>query len=214
MTQVVSLRTAAGAYLKQGEGGLSPLERVMRRYLSVIAAMAVLGAAVTGAWAGGRSCSGGSCDGGTPVKAAGHKGQSSITQVAAADANFSTLVSLLKATGLDEVLADQDGEFTVFAPTNTAFAKLPKETLASLARPENAEQLKQILTYHVVKGAVTSDQLSDGEKVKTVSGKKVTVRIDGGSILVNASGVTKADIKAGNGVIHVIDTVLLPPAKG
>ncbi len=171
----------------------------------VLAAVGVMGIGAAGLAHAG---DGGGCGSSTAVTS--QKGAKSITQIAAADANLSTLVSLLSATGLDKVLANHDAEFTVFAPTNTAFAKLPKETLESLARPENADQLKQILTYHVVKGTVTSDQLSDGEKVKTVSGKKIVFKVDGGSILVNNSGVTKADIKAGNGVIHVIDTVLMP----
>ena len=132
-----------------------------------------------------------------------------IVDIAASNDDFSTLVAAVQAAGLVDTLKG-DGPFTVFAPTNAAFAKLPAGTVESLLEPENKDQLVSILTYHVVPGAVTSDQLA-GERlnVATVQGK--TVHIDGTSgVKVNNATVTTADIAATNGVIHVIDTVLLP----
>lgn len=138
-----------------------------------------------------------------------------IVEIAAADENFSTLVSAVQAAGLGETLADESKEYTVFAPTNDAFAKLPAGTLDSLLLPENKDTLTGILTYHVVEGAVASDKLSNGQKIKTVNGAELTVQIENGSVyVVDAKGgramVTKPDIKATNGVIHVIDSVVLP----
>jgi uncharacterized surface protein with fasciclin (FAS1) repeats len=136
-----------------------------------------------------------------------------IVEVAASNPNFKTLVAAVKAADLVETLSGP-GPFTVFAPTEAAFKKLPKGTLNKLLLPENKEKLKQILTYHVVSGAVESKTLKSG-KVETVEGGslKVVVRKGKGGITVNKSKVIKADIKASNGVIHVIDTVLLPPEK-
>lgn len=134
-----------------------------------------------------------------------------IVSIAAGNKKFSTLVTALKAAGLVETLSAA-GPFTVFAPTNAAFAKLPKATLAKLLKPENKEQLKKILTYHVVSGAVTSKMLKSG-KVATVEGGNVTVKIRGKKVRVNNAKVIMADVKASNGVIHAIDTVLMPPTK-
>lgn len=136
-------------------------------------------------------------------------GEPDIVDVAASNDQFSTLVAAVQAGGLVETLKG-DGPFTVFAPTNAAFAKLPAGTVESLLEPENRAQLVSILTYHVVPGAVTSDQLA-GQRltVETVQGQ--TVHIDGrDGVTVNGANVTTADITASNGVIHVIDEVLLP----
>ena len=132
-----------------------------------------------------------------------------IVDIAASDSDFSTLVAAVQAAGLVETLKG-DGPFTVFAPTNAAFAALPAGTVESLLRPENKEKLTAILTYHVIPGAVTSDQLA-GKRldVATVNGK--TVHVDGRKgVKVNKANVVTADIMASNGVIHVIDRVLLP----
>ncbi|TAG15741.1 MAG: fasciclin domain-containing protein [Rhodobacterales bacterium] len=132
-----------------------------------------------------------------------------IVDIAASDDQFSTLVAAVTAAGLVDTLKG-DGPFTVFAPTNAAFEALPAGTVESLLKPENKDQLIKILTYHVVPGAVTSDQLA-GQRlnVETVQGQ--TVHIDGrNGVKVNKSRVTTADIIASNGVIHVIDQVLLP----
>jgi uncharacterized surface protein with fasciclin (FAS1) repeats len=135
-----------------------------------------------------------------------------IVTLAAGNKNFTTLVSALKAADLVDTLSAQ-GPYTVFAPTNTAFAKLPKATLANLLKPENKEQLKKILTYHVIPGAVTSKMLKSGEKVATVEGGNVTVSISGKKVKINNANVILADVKASNGIIHAIDTVLIPPTN-
>ncbi len=132
-----------------------------------------------------------------------------IVDIAASNDDFSTLVAAVSAAGLVDTLKS-DGPFTVFAPTNDAFAALPAGTVESLLEPANKDKLVQILTYHVVPGAVTSDQLAGKQlSVATVEGGKVNV--DGRrGVKVNSSNVTAADIMASNGVIHVIDAVLLP----
>lgn len=132
-----------------------------------------------------------------------------IVEVAAANPSFSTLVTAVKAAGLAEVLSGS-GPFTVFAPTDAAFAALPKGTLEKLLKPENREMLQKILTYHVVPGAVESQTLKSGQ-VKTVEGSSVTVLVMNEGVMVNNARVTTADIKATNGVIHGIDKVILPP---
>ena len=132
-----------------------------------------------------------------------------IVDIAAGDENFTTLVAAVQAAGLVDTLKS-DGPFTVFAPTNDAFAALPAGTVENLLKPENKDQLVAVLTYHVVPGAVTSDQLA-GQRlnVETVQGQTVHVNGTNG-VHVNSSRVTTADIIATNGVIHVIDKVLLP----
>jgi uncharacterized surface protein with fasciclin (FAS1) repeats len=132
-----------------------------------------------------------------------------IVDIASANPTFSTLVRALKAAGLVETLSGRT-QFTVFAPTNEAFAALPKGTLESLLKPENRDSLGKILTYHVVPGAEESRSLRPGA-VPTVEGNPVNVRISHGRIQVNRSRVVAADVRASNGVIHVIDRVLIPP---
>jgi len=143
--------------------------------------------------------------GGTSASASANK---NIVQVAAGDKQFSTLVSLVKKAGLVKTLSS--GEWTVFAPTNKAFAKLPKATLKKVG--SDKKLLTSILTYHVVKGAVPASTVVtlDGKKVKTVNGKSVKVSVNGAKVKVNKSNVIKTDVMASNGVIHVIDTVLIP----
>lgn len=132
-----------------------------------------------------------------------------IIDIAASNPDFSTLVAAVKAAGLVETLKG-DGPFTVLAPTNAAFAALPKGTVENLLKPENKDQLVKVLTYHVVPGAVTSDQLA-GKRLDVATVQGQTVHIDGrNGVKVNRSRVTTADIMASNGVIHVIDRVLLP----
>jgi uncharacterized surface protein with fasciclin (FAS1) repeats len=132
-----------------------------------------------------------------------------IVDVAVSAGSFKTLVAAAKAAGLVDTLSGK-GPFTVFAPTDAAFAKLPSGTVETLLKPENKEKLKAILLYHVVAGDVKSTDLKDGESVKTVGGKSITVHIANGVVTVNDATVVKADIPASNGTIHVIDTVLLP----
>lgn len=133
-----------------------------------------------------------------------------IVDIAAGDKRFSTLVAALKAADLVETLSGE-GPFTVFAPTNAAFAKIPKATLKKLLLPENKEQLKKILTYHVVSGAVLSKTLKSGE-VPSVEGSNITIKVSKAGVMVNNARVIKADVKGSNGVIHVIDSVIMPPA--
>ncbi|WP_245395632.1 fasciclin domain-containing protein [Anthocerotibacter panamensis] len=131
-----------------------------------------------------------------------------IVEVAVANGSFKTLAAALKAADLINVLTGE-GPFTVFAPTDAAFAALPKGTVENLLKPENKAKLVQILTYHVVAGKVTSDALQSGE-VKTVEGSPVKVVVEGKNIMVNNAQVTLPDVEASNGVIHVIDKVILP----
>mgnify|MGYP005858478191 CR=1 FL=1 len=137
-------------------------------------------------------------------------GQPDIVDIAASNDQFSTLVAAVQAADLVETLKG-DGPFTVFAPTNAAFEKLPDGTVESLLKPGNKDQLVKILTYHVVPGAVTSDQLiGQRASVATVQGQEVHVDGTSGGVTVGNATVTQPDIMASNGVIHVIDTVLLP----
>lgn len=137
---------------------------------------------------------------------------SNIVQIASRNASFTTLTRALKAAGLVDTLSGQ-GPFTVFAPTDAAFAALEKQapgTLEMLLKPENKAKLVKVLTYHVVSGSVMSNQLKTGS-VKTVEGSPVMVNLNGGKVMVNQANVISADIEASNGVIHVIDTVIVPP---
>merc|ERR1719181_904426 len=135
----------------------------------------------------------------------------SIPALATADKDLSTLVAALKAADLVDTLSGK-GPFTVFAPTNEAFAKLPKGTLDNLLKPENKQQLVDILTYHVVAGDVNKADLMDMDMLQTVEGKNVTVRVADGGVLINSAKVTSADNDASNGVVHIIDAVLMPPS--
>lgn len=138
------------------------------------------------------------------------KSKKDIVDTAVAAGQFTTLAKALEAAGLVEVLKGSD-KYTVFAPTDEAFAKLPAGTLETLLKPENKEKLKAILLYHVVKGKVEAKDVVklNGQDVATVQGGTVKVDTTNG-VKVNSSTVIKADVKASNGVIHVIDTVLIP----
>ena len=129
-----------------------------------------------------------------------------IVDTAVSAGQFKTLVKAVQAAGLVDTLRG-DGPFTVFAPTDDAFAKLPAGTIESLLNDK--QKLAQVLTYHVVPGKVTAAQVKPGD-VKTVQGQSLRVRADGDAVMVNNARVTKTDIMASNGVIHVIDTVVLP----
>merc|ERR1712166_1069793 len=137
-----------------------------------------------------------------------------IVELAVATPELSTLVTALKAGALVDTLSGE-GPFTVFAPTNEAFAKLSASILAHLLDPANVKELDAVLEYHVVSGAaVFSNYLTDGETIKTVEGQNVTVSIYNGRVFINNALVTTADVAASNGVIHIIDTVLnMPPAS-
>ncbi|MBB5038874.1 fasciclin domain-containing protein [Prosthecobacter dejongeii] len=131
-----------------------------------------------------------------------------IVGVAAGAGQFKTLVAAVKAAGLVETLSGE-GPFTVFAPTDEAFAKLPAGTVEDLLKPENKEKLTSILTYHVVAGKVLAADVKSGD-VKTVNGQEASIKVADGKVTIDKATVVKTDIAASNGVIHVIDTVLLP----
>ena len=131
-----------------------------------------------------------------------------IVAIASGDAQFKTLTKALGSAGLVTTLQGK-GPFTVFAPTDAAFAALPKGTVENLLKPENKAKLTKILTYHVVPGSVVSTSLKSGD-VKSVEGSSLKVAVSPGKVTVGGANVVKADIKASNGVIHVIDKVLMP----
>lgn len=132
-----------------------------------------------------------------------------IVENAANSADHTTLVAAVKAAGLAETLSGT-GPFTVFAPTNEAFAKLPAGTVDNLLKPEMKGDLTNVLTYHVVPGAAMAADLKDGQKLKTVQGKELTVSIKDGKVMIDGATVTIADVVSSNGVTHVIDAVVLP----
>lgn len=137
----------------------------------------------------------------------------SLVEIASSNQDFSTLVAAVKAAGLVDTLSTP-GPFTIFAPTNEAFAKLPAGTVDTLLKPENKQQLTDILTYHVVPGEVLAADVKPG-KVKTVNGAELTISVEGGKVFItdgkgNKVEVVKTDIQGSNGVIHVINGVLLP----
>ncbi|MEM7785213.1 MAG: fasciclin domain-containing protein [Planctomycetota bacterium] len=138
--------------------------------------------------------------------------QADIVDTAVGAGSFKTLVAAVKAAGLVETLKGE-GPFTVFAPTDEAFAKLPEGTVETLLKPENLKKLQGILTYHVVPGSVMAEKVVTLESAKTVQGSDVTIKVVDGSVMINGAKVVKTDIACKNGVIHVIDAVILPPEK-
>ena len=141
-----------------------------------------------------------------------NSGNSDIVDTAVAAGSFQTLAKALQAADLVDTLKGP-GPFTVFAPTDEAFAKLPAGTLADLLKPENKDKLRAILTYHVVAGNIPSAKVVKLSSAKTVNGQELKITVMGGNVMVNNAHVVKADSPASNGVIHVIDTVILPEAQ-
>ena len=142
-----------------------------------------------------------------------HKeGEKDIVDTAVAAGDFQTLVAAVKAAGLVETLKG-DGPFTVFAPTDAAFKKIPQATLQDLLKPENKDKLTAILTYHVVSGKVMASDVVGMDEAKTVNGAAAPIKVEGDTVMIGDAKVVKTDIKTSNGVIHVIDTVLMPPSK-
>jgi uncharacterized surface protein with fasciclin (FAS1) repeats len=195
--------------------------RAIRR--SAVICIALSGALVLGACSSDSDASDGSTDTSpatTPDTAMASETQAAtdetIVEVASASPDFSTLVSAVEAAGLAETLSGA-GPFTVFAPTNEAFAALPPGTLDALLLPENKQQLADILTYHVVSGTVMAGDVAAGA-VPTVNGAEFTIAIEGSDVVItdgqgNEATVVTTDVPASNGVIHVIDAVLLPPTS-
>ncbi len=167
----------------------------MRRFdfgLAAVVMMILSGSSVRG----GDTCPASTCK------------QKDIVDTAVAAGSFNTLAAALGAGGLVDTLKDQ-GPFTVFAPTDEAFAKLPEGTLQDLLKPENKDKLVKILTYHVVPGKVLAADVVKLSKAKTAQGSELSISVDGGKVTIDKSNVVKTDIRAANGVIHVIDSVLL-----
>jgi len=133
-----------------------------------------------------------------------------IVDTAVGAGQFETLAAALGAAGLVDTLKGK-GPFTVFAPTDEAFAKLPAGTVENLLKPENKDQLTAILTYHVVPGNVMAADVVKLSEAETVNGKKVNIKTEGDTVMINGAKVVSADVAASNGVIHVIDAVILPP---
>lgn len=136
------------------------------------------------------------------------KGEKNVVEIAAGNKDFSTLVAAVQAAGLAETLSGK-GPFTIFAPTNEAFEKLPDGTVESLLKPENKDKLAAILKYHVVAGKVMAADVKPG-KVPTVEGSKATIKVTDGKVMIDGANVVKTDITGSNGVIHVIDAVIMP----
>ena len=145
-----------------------------------------------------------------PASGAKSTKKQSIADIASGSKQFETLTSLLAQADLVETL-DGKGRFTVFAPTDAAFAKVPKSTLDALAA--DPEQLKAVLLYHVAPGTLTARKVVKRKSIRTLNGARVKVRANSKGVRINDARVRKTDIRASNGVIHVIDSVLLPPAK-
>ena len=143
------------------------------------------------------------------AKATNATADKTVVEIAAGDPSFSTLVAAVKAAGLAETLSGP-GPFTVFAPTDEAFAKLPAGTVENLLKPENKEKLAGILTYHVVAGNVKAADVVKITEAKTVNGKVAKIAVKDGAVTVDNANVVKTDIIGKNGVIHVIDAVILP----
>ena len=141
---------------------------------------------------------------------AGQTEKKDIVDTAVAAGQFETLAAALTAAGLVDTLKG-DGPFTVFAPTDAAFAALPAGTVENLLKPENIDQLKAVLTYHVVAGKVTAADVVNLTEANTVQGAPISIAVEGGIVKINQASVTTADVMASNGVIHVIDAVILPP---
>lgn len=135
-----------------------------------------------------------------------------IVETAQAAGQFNTLLAAATAAGLAETLSN-DGPFTVLAPTDEAFAALPDGTVESLLEPENIDQLKAILLYHVIDGSVMAETVVTLDSAETLQGSPVAISVDGDTVMINDAEVVKADVAASNGVIHVINKVLLPPSQ-
>jgi uncharacterized surface protein with fasciclin (FAS1) repeats len=141
---------------------------------------------------------------------AGEAGKKDIVDTAVSAGSFKTLATALQAAGLVDALKGA-GPYTVFAPTDAAFAKLPAGTLDNLLKPENKDKLKDVLLYHVVSGKIMAADIKGEASPKTLEGAALAVKSNAGGVTVNGAKVTSADIGASNGVIHVIDAVVLPP---
>ncbi len=179
----------------------------MRKKLAMITLMVTLVAATS---LGLAACGGDEETTTTAAPATTEAAMMDIVDTAVAAGDFTTLASLLEAAGLVETLKGP-GPFTVFAPTDEAFAKVPQETLDALAAdPEGA--LTDVLTYHVISGKIMAADVTDGLETETLQGSTVKFTVKDGSVMINDANIIQTDIECSNGVIHVIDAVILPPA--
>jgi uncharacterized surface protein with fasciclin (FAS1) repeats len=173
---------------------------------SMLAVVVMAGSVLMAGHVQAGSCSSGATQ--DPMKAAA---KPDVVDTAVAAGSFNTLVAAVKAAGLADTLKG-DGPFTVFAPTDEAFAKLPAGTVESLLKPENLAKLQAILKYHVVSGKVMAAQAAKLTEAMSVQGSALRIQSNDGGVQINGANVVKADVEAGNGVIHVIDQVILLPA--
>ena len=185
----------------------------MKRYLAIatIVPALALGAAACGGDDEGNESSGGGAATSQEQAPSTQQNAQDVVALAQDTPDLSTLVTAVSTAKLGDTLQG-DGPFTVFAPTNAAFKELGDEQVQSLLEPENRDQLTQVLTYHVVPGTLTAADLSDGQKLETVAGETLTVKVDGGTVMVDDASVVQPDVEASNGVVHVIDGVLTPKA--
>jgi len=173
--------------------------------MTAVAGLAFAGSYVPTVVAGSGQCAG------SMGKEAG--AGATILEIAAGNEDFSTLAAAVKAAGLQDVLSGQD-KLTVFAPTNDAFAALPEGTVDELLKPQNKDQLVAILTYHVVPGEVYAKDVVKLTEATTANGKDIAIAVSDDGVMLNQSAkVVKTDIKASNGVVHVVNAVLLPPTE-
>lgn len=168
---------------------------IARKFLAIIA--------LSGAFLGATAAYAAHHEGGE------HMAKPTIVEIAAGNPDFSTLVAALKAAGLVEALSGA-GPFTVFAPTNQAFAQLPAGTLDSLLLPENKDKLAAILTYHVVSGKVMAADVVKLTQAKSLEGDTIAISVANGAVKVDGANVVSTDLEASNGVVHVIDAVIMP----
>jgi uncharacterized surface protein with fasciclin (FAS1) repeats len=171
--------------------------RKLRKHLSVLAFILVLAVGVVG-------CSDDDDDNGPTASSL-----QDIVDTAIAAGSFNTLVAAVQAAGLEETLRGP-GPFTVFAPTDEAFANLPAGTLDSLLLPENQATLQNILLYHVASGSYPASEVVQLKSLQTVQGQSVSISVSGSSVMIDSANVTATDIMASNGIIHVLDAVILP----
>ena len=185
----------------------------MKRYLAIatIVPALALGAAACGDDDEGSGSSGGAAATSQEQAPSTQQNAQDVVALAQDTPDLSTLVTAVSTAKLGDTLQG-DGPFTVFAPTNAAFKELGDEQVQSLLEPENRDQLTKVLTYHVVPGTLTAADLSDGQKLETVAGETLTVKVNGGTVMVGDASVVQPDVEASNGVVHVIDGVLTPQA--
>jgi uncharacterized surface protein with fasciclin (FAS1) repeats len=185
----------------------------VKRYLAIatIVPALALGAAACGGDDEGNESSGGGAAASQEQAPSTQQNAQDVVALAQDTTDLSTLVTAVSTAKLVDTLQGE-GPFTVFAPTNAAFEKLGDEQVQSLLEPENRDQLTKVLTYHVVPGTLTAADLSDGQKLETVAGETLTVKVDGDTVMVGDASVVQPDVEASNGVVHVIDGVLTPTA--